>query len=318
MCKNKSIKILDGKGRQCLMRRFNMMKKRYLLKIFASGSYILGVASLIAALTYGLSPVVPTFAQGNTGAVWTTSNTCGTPQNVNQYEVGETIYINGSNFAAQAVLPWDITRVSGSSEKPTVASGSLTVGSNGRFCISAYQIQASDAGSTYQATVGDVKSDNFRVIADAPTATFTPTSTPTDTPTESPTATATNTPEPTPTYTSTATPEDPGDPGDPGDPTSTSTPSATPEDPGDPGDPTSTSAPPTAPPSNSGSSPTPSTSAINTAADPGLLIPVTGADSVSGPLSRINLFKNVGVILLGLGLVMHGLYLRSKKLRFWE
>ena len=287
-----------------------MRKKDKLFKMLASANYVLGVASLIAALAYGLSPVVPTFAQANTGAIWTTSDTCGSPQNVNLYEVGETIYINGSNFTAGANLPWDITRVSGGSEKPTVASGSLTVGSNGAFCIAAYQLQASDAGFTYQATVGDVKSDNFRVAADTPTATFTPTSTPTDTPT----ATATDTPEPTATYTSTATPEDPGDPGDPGDPTATNSPTATPEDPGDPGDPTATPVPPTATPSNPGSSPTPSISGIDTGIDPGLLIPVTGADSIGGPLSRIELFRNFGIILLGLGLVMHGLYLRSKRL----
>jgi hypothetical protein len=282
-----------------------MKKKIYLIKALASASYVLGVASLLTALIYGISPAMPTFAQANTGAIWTTSNTCGAPQNVNEYAVGETIYLNGSNFTAGESLPWDITRVSGGSEKPTVASGSLAVGSAGTFCISAYLIQASDAGFTYQATVGTVKSDNFRVAAADPTATYTPTSTPTDVPTATPTNT------PVPTSTPTDTPE----------PTATQTPSLTPEDTSEPGDPTSTptptatSVPPTATPANPGPTSTPTITGNNFVSDPGLLIPVTGADTAGGPLSKTNLFKNLGVFLLGFGLVLHGLYLQSKKLK---
>jgi hypothetical protein len=306
-------------------------KKIQLLKVLASTSYILGVASLITALVYSLSPAMPTFAQSGAGAIWTTSNTCGAPQNVNQYAVGETIYINGANFTAGESLPWDITRVSGGSEKPTVASGSVTVDSGGAFCFSAYLIQASDAGYTYQATVGTVKSDNFRVAAADPTATFTPSSTPTDTPTNTPvpsstpTDTPTNTPVPssTPTDTPTATPtnttESPPDPTDTPVPTATDTPTSTPEDPGSSSDPTSTptptatSVPPTATPGNPGPAPTQTISATDLVTDPGLLIPVTGADSVGGPLSRTTLFKNLGVFLFGFGLVLHGLYLQAKK-----
>jgi len=187
----------------------------------------------------------------------------------------------------------------------------LAVGGDGTFCIEAYQIQASDAGFTYQASVGDVKSDNFRVEGADATATFTPTSTPTNTPT----ATATNTPEPTATNSPTSTPEDPGDPGDP---TATNTSTPTPEDPGNPGDPidpTATPVSPTATPSNPGSESTPGISGTDTdIVDPGLLIPVTGAELTGGHMSRTDAFKSLGVLLLGFGLVMHGLYLRSKKL----
>jgi len=279
-------------------------KNGNLLKMLASTGYLLGIASLITTVALGLSPVGQTFAQGNEGAIWTTTETCGDPQNVNQYEVGDSIYINGANFTASVTLPWDITRVSGGSEKPTVATGSLAVGADGTFCTEAYQIQASDAGFTYQASVGDVKSDNFRVEGADATATFTPTSTPTSTPT----ATATNTPEPTATNTPTSTPEDPGDPGDP---TATNTSTSTPEDPIDP---TATPVPPTTTPSNPGSGSTPRISGTDTNVDPGLLIPVTGAELTGGHISRTDAFKNLGVLLLGFGLVMHGLYLRSKKI----
>jgi hypothetical protein len=297
------------------MRSIKVRKKNNLFRMLASTSYMLGVASIIAALAFGLSPAMPTFAQANTGAIWTTNNTCGAPQNINQYEVGNTIYINGSKFTPAAVLAWDITRVSGGSEKPTLASGSITVSSGGTFCIAAYQIQASDAGFTYQATVGNVKSDNFRVAAADPTATFTPTSTPTDIPiatatnTPIPTSTPTDTNEPTATYTPTSTPEDPGDPGDPGDPTD-------PSDPSDPTDPTPTSTPvpPTATPVNPVSSPTQTILGIDAMLDPALLIPVTGADSIGGPLSTSDLLRKLGVILLGFGLVLHGFYLRAQKL----
>jgi len=319
------------------------MKKLKLLKLLTSTSYLLGVASLLTALALSFSPVAPTYAQANVGAIWTTSNTCGNPdQNVNLYAVGETIFINGANFPAITGFPWDITRVSGGSSKPTIASGTLTTGSDGAFCIAAHEVQASDAGYTYQAGVGDVKSDNFRVAAADPTATFTPTSTPTDTPTstptdtptttptETPTTTPTDTPTSTPTNTPTSTPtdtpEDPGDPTatptdtpeDPGDPTAT--PTDTPEDPGDPtatptdtpedpGDPTETPVPPTDPPGDPTETPVPPTEE-----DPGLLIPVTGVDLTGGPLARIRFFKNLGAILMGFGLVMHGLYLRAKKI----
>jgi hypothetical protein len=307
------------------------MKKLKFLKLLTSTSYLLGAASLLTALALSFSPVAPTYAQANAGAIWTTRDTCGDPeQNVNLYAVGETIFINGANFPVSTGFPWDITRVSGGSSKPTIASGTLTTGSDGAFCISAHEVQASDAGYTYQAGVGDVKSDNFRVAAADPTATFTPTSTPTDTPTSTPTDTPTSTPTDTPTSTPTDTPtstptdtptstptdtpEDPGDPTatptdtpeDPGDPTPTNTPTNTPEDPGDP---TETPVPPTDPPGDPGTDPTP----IPTEEDPGLLIPVTGVDLTGGPLARIRFFKNLGAILMGFGLVMHGLYLRAKK-----
>jgi hypothetical protein len=57
------------------------------------------ILALSAVLAFGSLIVSQTQAQDNSGAIWTTRNTCGNPdQNVNLYNVGETVYINGAGF----------------------------------------------------------------------------------------------------------------------------------------------------------------------------------------------------------------------------
>jgi hypothetical protein len=161
------------------------------------------------------------------GAIWTTTSSCGDPQNVNHYEVGDTVYINGAGFTRHdgGSISWSITGQPGqASSDPgiVVASGNASVDGDGAFCFAAYVVQPGDDGE-YKAEA-DGKHDNYRVKGEAtPTATataiatatatatgtFTPTSTAsaTFTPTATATtATATATATFTPTATATSTP----------------------------------------------------------------------------------------------------------------
>jgi hypothetical protein len=111
----------------------------------------------------------------NPGAIWTTKIDCGDEtQDVNHYAIGDDVYIHGANFNP-GVKEWSIEgQPGGASCDPNivVASGNITIGSSGEFCINAYTVQVGDCGE-YKANVGN-KNDNYRV--DEPT---TPTTTPT-------------------------------------------------------------------------------------------------------------------------------------------
>lgn len=182
-------------------------------------SYILGAAFLIASLAINALPAGPALARnnnnGNTGAIWTTSGSCGAPQNVNHYQSGNVIYINGSGFDA-GDYDWHIKgQPGGASGDPgdVVASDTVTVGAGGAFCFAAYTVHGDDWGE-YSVKVG-TKGDNYNVTAPtaAPTdAPVDPTSTPADevtaTPADDVTATPTNEVTATPTDEVTATPTD--------------------------------------------------------------------------------------------------------------
>ncbi len=235
----------------------------HLLKLLAAAGYMLGVISLAFAMLLGATPASVSFAQSGSGAIWTTLDTCGNPeQNVNHYQIGDIVYINGANFDPDEAMAWDITRVSGN-PKETIATGIVTADGNGAFCNAAYTISPTIITGTYQVTVGDVKSDNFRIQAADPTPTNTavpPTNTavPTDLPTNTsvpptdtpvPTDAPTNTPlpptdTPVPTDAPTNTPVPPTD-----TPVPTDAPTNTPVPPTDtpvPTDaPTNTPVPPT-------------------------------------------------------------------------
>ncbi len=130
--------------------------KKHTLRIIIALSAVLSGVSMIFSQTN---------AQGNSGAIWTTRDNCGTiEQNVNLYNVGETVYINGAGFDANTSYPWSIVGQPGSASGDpgqTVAGGILTANASGAFCIAAYTIAADDWG-TYNVTVGN-KGDNYRV-----------------------------------------------------------------------------------------------------------------------------------------------------------
>jgi len=94
------------------------------------------------------------------GVVWTTRNDCGTEQqDVNQYSVGEKVFINGRNFDS-GDYDWTITKQSGP-DKNESASGNKTVDSSGSFCFEAYTIQPNDTGE-YSVDFGK-KNDNYHI-----------------------------------------------------------------------------------------------------------------------------------------------------------
>lgn len=147
------------------------------------------------------------FSAPGSGAIWTTTGSCGDPQNVNSYGVGDVVFINGSDFDA-GTYDWQIEgQPGGASGDPNivVASGSQAVDSSGDFCFSAYTVAEDDWGE-YTVDFGR-KNDNYnvdRVFATAtpvPTSTVLPTATPTPEPSSSPTDSPTLTPTPTPSST---------------------------------------------------------------------------------------------------------------------
>ncbi|MDP3026947.1 MAG: hypothetical protein Q8N63_04515 [Nanoarchaeota archaeon] len=120
------------------------MKNTIMLAMLVSVLVIASMGSVIAP-------------NGNSGSIWTTRTSCDTPQDANQYVVGEEVYIHGSNFAP-ATYAWNIIGVP-ENQNTNVASGSQVVTSTAEFCFYAYTIQLGDDG-VYKAYVGD-KSDNY-------------------------------------------------------------------------------------------------------------------------------------------------------------
>ena len=101
---------------------------------------------------------------GNPGAIWTTNGDCGiVSQDVNHFNIGDVVYINGDNFDA-ALYGWAITgNPGGSSGDPgiDVADGTFTVDLTGAFCFAAYTVQPDDWGED-KVSFGK-KGDNYRV-----------------------------------------------------------------------------------------------------------------------------------------------------------
>ena len=143
----------------------------------------------------------------NTGAIWTTTGTCGDPQNINHYVTGAQVFINGAGFP-EGDYDWEIKGQPGqASNHPNivVASGIVSVDETGAFCFSAYTIGAEDGG-TYTAQVGN-KSDNYRVEQVEPTPVPTEEPTPEPTP-EDPVGPTPPPTDPTPTPTQDPEPEE--------------------------------------------------------------------------------------------------------------
>ena len=106
---------------------------------------------------------VQTVSAQKPGAIWTTTGSCGDPQNVNHYSTGDDVHINGAGVDP-GQNSWTITgQPGGASNHPgiVVASGNYTVGASGAFCFLAYTIGPDDGGE-YRVVFGG-KNDNYRV-----------------------------------------------------------------------------------------------------------------------------------------------------------
>jgi len=135
------------------------MKKLFILLILAF--LIISVIGLVSA-----NPVSITKEnQGNSGAIWTTRDDCGDEQqNVNQYDIGEDVYINGENFNP-GEYDWEIKGQPGQAScdpNTIMAGGSITTDQDGNFCFNAYTIANNDCGE-YKVTFNN-KHDNYHVI----------------------------------------------------------------------------------------------------------------------------------------------------------
>ncbi len=130
------------------------LKVRYLI-IFA----LLVVISIFAVQSAKAQDI-----QQNNGAIWTTDGSCGdASQDVNHFQKGHSVYINGSGFSAGS-YSWTITgNPGGASADPNivVASGTVVVDDSGEFCFNAYTVKNDDGGE-YSVKVGN-KGDNYRV-----------------------------------------------------------------------------------------------------------------------------------------------------------
>lgn len=148
-----------------------MIKKLYKF------SYTTGTIFLIVSMLMSFIPAVPSMAQTGAGAIWTTIGSCGNPQDANQYQTGDDVYVHYHNFEAGISFTWDIVGVSGGAHQGvTVADGGGTITysyDNGtRGCFYAYTVGPEDDG-TYKVTlypaVGNAKSDNYIVEQIPPT-----------------------------------------------------------------------------------------------------------------------------------------------------
>jgi len=105
---------------------------------------------------------------GSMGAIWTTTSGCGEPsQNVNHYEVGEQIYLNGVGFYKHGAYNWTVKgnpgRASCDSSK-IVATGILPLYEEESFCFPVYTVEEGDCG-VYKVKFG-MKFDSYRVKLD--------------------------------------------------------------------------------------------------------------------------------------------------------
>jgi len=133
-------------------------------KKFGIGLSIVVIAAAVLYFTGFGGIFTPKSAEAVSGAIWTTKNDCGDEsQDINHYNIGEVVYINGANFDA-GTYDWEIRGQPGqSSADPNivVASGQETVDSSGKFCFLAYTVQNNDDGE-YKVKFGN-KQDNYRV-----------------------------------------------------------------------------------------------------------------------------------------------------------
>lgn len=172
-------------------------------KLIAGKASIWALAAAVAVASFVLSNSTKSVS-ADAGSIWTTTSSCGAPQDANHYVAGEHVYIHGSGFTANTLYAWDINTVPAST---AVASGNHSTDGSGDVCFDAYTIGANDSG-VYKASFGG-KTDNYSVVSATatPTPTASPTATPTSSPTASPTASPTSSPTASPTTTPTSTPE---------------------------------------------------------------------------------------------------------------
>ena len=112
-----------------------------------------------------ISPLAPFIniasATITSGSIWTTMGDCGNvSQDVNHFAIGDSVYINGSNFLATTTYGWNITKTPTDSNSPVAIDDHYT-DENGDFCFLAHIIQEGESGE-YKVNFGG-KNDNYNV-----------------------------------------------------------------------------------------------------------------------------------------------------------
>ena len=101
-------------------------------------------------------------ASPGSGSIWTTNGDCGDEnQDVNHFDIGDVVYINGANFDEDD-YDWSIVGQPGQAScdpGAVVAAGNENV--DDKFCFAAYTVAADDCGE-YKVQFGK-KQDNYRV-----------------------------------------------------------------------------------------------------------------------------------------------------------
>lgn len=102
---------------------------------------------------------------GSMGSIWTTTNGCGEPsQNVNHYEVGEQVYLNGVGFYKNGAYNWTVKGNPGRAScdpSKIIATGILPLYEEESFCFPVYTVEEGDCG-VYRVKFG-MKIDSYKV-----------------------------------------------------------------------------------------------------------------------------------------------------------
>jgi outer membrane biosynthesis protein TonB len=185
--------------------------------------FIVVIFTLAAISLFSLSSYIA--AAPGSGAIWTTTGSCGAPQNVNHYPSGSIIYVNGSNFDPNTNYNWEISDPGNNGT--TYLSGNVLTLGTGAFCFAAGVVPD---GGPYQAKIENVKGDNFSIDdpISSPTPSVSPTLSPSPQPTASPSVSPTVSPTPEPTATPTIEPTPSPSPAESPSPEPTASPSPEP------------------------------------------------------------------------------------------
>lgn len=129
---------------------------------------LLAGTSLLAMAAIG--PAASPALAKPSGSIWTTDEDCSAQgaQNANSYDVGETVFLRGANFAPSSAFTWSVSgKPGGASGDPNqeVGAGGSTTDAAGALCVAAYVVAADDWGEySVKVEQGSTrKNDNFSV-----------------------------------------------------------------------------------------------------------------------------------------------------------
>ena len=108
------------------------------------------------------STEIESIAGGNNGSLKTTNASC-VDVNINQYQIGEILWLYASGFDPNTEYPWSVYRINNSNE--IIGYGTATTNENGEICLNTLiQFNSSNTGTPgYKADFGGEK-DNFTVV----------------------------------------------------------------------------------------------------------------------------------------------------------